>query len=425
MKFTNFKTIKLGETMKRLLIVLLLMAAVFAQGMNFAGFNNHKLSTAPGTGVNPPSGNISIWWTVTDGILTMHWRDSAGADHTFSSGGGGITDAPSDGKQYARKDAGWVEVVTGGSSTPTALATSGTVTIPGPGLYTMTPSAAVTLATGTFTNMQEATLSISAGYGLVSFPAEWIWQGAGLPILVDVNLIKIQKVGSLFFATPLGYYTPWSANKDTLMTLDTYLKAAWKLSDLSDSKGANTLTNSTSVTFGTGKSGNAAVFNGSNGLYRETTSDFIGGTDDWTVSFWVYPTAIPGLAYPFCETNAGSDYLLIGYTVDGIRIMATGGLATVDSYDNAIVPVINAWNHFVYTRTGNVFNIYKNGTLAKTSTQSGITLPTMTKIYIGANPGATNGTTGKVDEVYLWRGHGMNAAEVTALYNSGTGSFYK
>lgn len=406
--------------MKKMIFGLLLMAAVFAHGMNFTGFNNHKLSTPPGAGVNPLSGNISIWWTVTDGTLTMHWRDSAGADHTFSSGGGGITDAPSDGKQYCRKDGAWSEVVTGGSSTPTALATSGTVTIPGPGLYTLTPSAAVTLATGTFTDMQEATLSISAGYGLVSFPADWIWQGSGLPILVDVNLIKIQKVGSLFFATPLGYYTPWTANKDTLMGLDTYLQAAWKLADLSDSKGSNTLTNNGGVTFAAGKYGNAAVINGSDGQHLTSPTALFAGTGDWTLSAWVYPTSIPALADIVAQSSDGN-YFLCGYTGSELRIMGTGFTAV----EATQTPTINAWNHLVYTRIGNNFKMYKNAVEIGSYTQS-VTIATMTGgLNVGGATGAAQGVIGKIDEVYIWIGHGMTQEEITALYNAGTGSFYK
>ena len=186
--------------MKKMLFGLLLMAAVFAQGMNFTGFNNYKLSTAPGAGVNPPSGNISIWWTVTDSTLTMHWRDSAGADHTFSSGatytagtGISITDGviSASGGSYSLPTAsdsvkGGVKIGSGltmtgevlsvsggGSSTPTALGTSGDQTVTS-GNYTLTPVSSVTLHAN-LTNMQESLVDITNGNGKIIFPSTWNW----------------------------------------------------------------------------------------------------------------------------------------------------------------------------------------------------------------------------------------------------------
>lgn len=78
--------------------------------MRFTNYKAIKLATPPAGGVNPPTGNIFVWETL-DGSdnLVINYRLSDGTDKTFS-GGGGLSDAPSDGKTYARKDAGWVEI---------------------------------------------------------------------------------------------------------------------------------------------------------------------------------------------------------------------------------------------------------------------------------------------------------------------------
>lgn len=70
--------------MKRLLTAILILASMYGYGMGFTGYNTYKLDTPPGTGVNPPAGYIFTWVTVSTGIITHHFRDSSGTDHTFA-----------------------------------------------------------------------------------------------------------------------------------------------------------------------------------------------------------------------------------------------------------------------------------------------------------------------------------------------------
>lgn len=52
------------------------------------------------------------YWFATDTKILSTWNGSSWEDIT--DGGGGIPDAPSDGKLYGRKDAAWEEIVGGG-----------------------------------------------------------------------------------------------------------------------------------------------------------------------------------------------------------------------------------------------------------------------------------------------------------------------
>jgi hypothetical protein len=70
--------------MKRFLTVILVLSATFGYGMAFTGYNTYKLDTPPGTGVNPPTGYIFTWETVTAGVITHQFRDSAGTDNAFA-----------------------------------------------------------------------------------------------------------------------------------------------------------------------------------------------------------------------------------------------------------------------------------------------------------------------------------------------------
>jgi len=51
--------------------------------MKFIGYNTQKLNTPPDDGVNPPTGYIFSWETVSDGVRTTHYRDSSGTDSSF------------------------------------------------------------------------------------------------------------------------------------------------------------------------------------------------------------------------------------------------------------------------------------------------------------------------------------------------------
>ena len=91
-----------------------------------------KLGYAPGEGKNPPTGAIFEWLTETDGVLTIHWRDSNGDDHTFISG---VADPSSDGKTYGRKNGAWAEIVASGGGGLTATEVTENTTIANGKLY--------------------------------------------------------------------------------------------------------------------------------------------------------------------------------------------------------------------------------------------------------------------------------------------------
>lgn len=66
---------------------------------------------------------------LVDNSATVGYVLSVGIDGIISStenvGGSGISDASSDGSQYARKDGAWVEVVTGGTGSSNSYTPSG------------------------------------------------------------------------------------------------------------------------------------------------------------------------------------------------------------------------------------------------------------------------------------------------------------
>jgi hypothetical protein len=86
--------------------------------------------------------------------------------------------------------------------------------------------------------------------------------------------------------------------------------ASWKLDDLTDATGrGNTLTNNNTVTFNTGKLGNAAYFDGASSQYlsRTSSADLELGDIDFTIGFWFYIAA----------ADIGRTMMLLNKSADG------------------------------------------------------------------------------------------------------------
>lgn len=95
-----------------------------------------------------------------------------------------------------------------------------------------------------------------------------------------VNLTCLAVIEAYPITEPIDYKTRWGVVSE------------WKLADLTDSVGFNTLINNGNVTFSTGKIGNAAYFTGNFGqsLDAPSTSSLQTGNIDFWVAGWVYFT---------------------------------------------------------------------------------------------------------------------------------------
>ena len=204
------------------------------------------------------------------------------------------------------------------------------------------------------------------------------------------------------------------------------------------------------LTYSTGKSGNAFQFNGTNAYVSFPTGAFNSLTDDFSVSAWLtFPTGYSGVnAIPiFSNLSSTSWFSNVGgfwLTMFGYGIQLRIGDKTVGSHEttttiltgNISQPPSNTFVHIVATRkAGQRSRIYYNGTLIASNTDarnpayytSGVntTTPTIGNVKIpnGVQDAyyAPNGT--KIDEVNLWNKE-LTSADVTALYNGGTGKFY-
>jgi hypothetical protein len=183
------------------------------------------------------------------------------------------------------------------------------------------------------------------------------------------------------------------------------LLAFYKLSDTSDSSGrGNTLTNNGGVTFVAGKIGNAAEFDGANWF------DFNLSLNARTVSAWIKTESTESFNVIAEFSNVQLQFIDNGQ----LRVNGTGGDEAVGANAND-----GNWNHCVFVFSDNENLVYLNGTKYTLSTtfqemEAGV-------VTIGATPnGEFDKWEGLMDAVGIWS-RALSEAEVSALYNNGTG----
>jgi len=216
----------------------------------------------------------------------------------------------------------------------------------------------------------------------------------------------------------------WSANNATLQPLDTNLVAYWKGEDLTDEINSHTLTNVGSATFTAGKRDNAFTLNGSSQYFTAPDSADWALGNNFTISIWFNPSAIgatPGVL--FVQGESGNTNRFYSY-INTSKIQFTiykASLLAVNLSHNVTLST-STWYHVVIVANGTNYKLYLNG-IEETSIVNSTTITDFVGLlYLGAFNGPER-FSGKLDEVFIMKGHGMSQAEVQALYNSSTGAY--
>lgn len=190
------------------------------------------------------------------------------------------------------------------------------------------------------------------------------------------------------------------------------LLAFWKLDNTSDSSVNNkTLTNVNSVTFVTGKIGNAARF--SSGKYF-TSSVQINGA--FSISCW-FKTTQTGNTNRFMTGNEtpGTNYLFLmehgGKVYANWRGASQIGPNPVNINDGQ-------WHHAVLTWDTSVLRLYVDGSLTNSANNSGAVTPVT--IPIGAGQAGQFSFNGDIDAFGVWN-RALPIEDISLLYNNGTG----
>jgi hypothetical protein len=193
------------------------------------------------------------------------------------------------------------------------------------------------------------------------------------------------------------------------------LLAFWKLSDLADASGnGNTLTNNNGVTFGPGKIGDAAEFDGTNWLQSGSVNI---GSENFSLSAWVYLSAGSGEHVIFNTPESDSPVFLkpgpSGWDI-AVYPQAMGLTAGALSADQ--------WYHIavVSHRSAKTIDLWVDGVKVLTEVDPSLTWPIPDEFSPALSLHGSLKWVGKIDAAGIWN-RALTDEEITLLYNAGAG----
>lgn len=220
------------------------------------------------------------------------------------------------------------------------------------------------------------------------------------------------------------------------MALSTGLVAWWKLDEQSgtrvDSVGSNDLTDTNTVTYDTGKVGNAGQFTRATSEYLNIAdnADLSVGDIDFTFAGWVYFDSVASNRVILSKAVSGA--IEYGIWTEGaggseyIRFIKGVGAVNVVVDASAPVPPSTGTWYFVVVWHDSVDNEIAiqidNGTIYTTATDTGVS-DGGAAFQIGGYSDIGEHMDGRVDEVGFWK-KVLTVAERKRLYNGGDGVTY-
>jgi hypothetical protein len=213
------------------------------------------------------------------------------------------------------------------------------------------------------------------------------------------------------------------------------LVAYWALDEVSGTQVNDSYASYNGVTNATVNSvgilGRAETFTRTSSHYAyfgTTVGDM--GTDDWSMSCWIYVSDLQSAENGIMGNWGSAPYYYLGMTDDN-KIMLTTHFTTANiiTYSDAAISE-DSWVHVVGTvdRSG-YQKLYVNGVLQAdsddVSAHVAVDVSNNRNFNIGNIGGQADGYyfDGRIDEAFLTKGI-LTQAEVTALYNSGAGLTY-
>ena len=179
--------------------------------------------------------------------------------------------------------------------------------------------------------------------------------------------------------------------------------------------------------------GNGASFNRANSEYLRSTNSGLQITSDISFAAWIYPQSASArlLLWNTFTVSGGVRGLITSLEKSGsnfvFRFANYVSGSGKDANFNSATFTVNTWAHlaFSYDISAGEVKVYKNGSLVETQTGFRTSITTLTNSYFGIddNLGSVNFYNGDLDEMALWS-KVITAAEITDLYNSGSGIPY-
>jgi hypothetical protein len=234
-------------------------------------------------------------------------------------------------------------------------------------------------------------------------------------------LLAVVIATSVCFGMTLNYAQAYVGLLNTHFDKDPSLVAYYQLSDTSDSKGTNTLTNVATTTFASALFGNGAEF-GSANTTKKLTAGTLGLTA--TSTMWIHgwfrietaPTSgnLAVLASYF--NNNGKYFVGIYWNVSGTLRLRVGDLGSYTDYITTLT--IGKWYMMDFVRDEGVaqlYTLYLNGSSVATA-GLGVDTNGGSGFTIGDDPPNDGYLSGMADDVAVFS-RVPSAKEISLLYN--------
>jgi hypothetical protein len=193
---------------------------------------------------------------------------------------------------------------------------------------------------------------------------------------------------------------------------------------LADQEGRNPGTIEGTVTFGTGRVGDAFVFDGESAVVTATNDFPIGGSDR-TVELWVYLSSSfgidPSLTEMFVQYGTfgtiGAAFALFTYGTPALYWSQWGASFTGGSMS------IGVWTHIAATSRAGTITLFENGEPVANQALSPYDTPAGTTFFIGGQgldpQGKMDRLTGMADEVTVYD-RALSQREIASIYAAGS-----
>ena len=195
------------------------------------------------------------------------------------------------------------------------------------------------------------------------------------------------------------------------------------LTDSSSNSQTITLNGSTAISTAQSKFGGASIaFDGNRDwLYPSDHTQFIFGTDDFTVEMWVYPTDVSTFTYLYDSRplNSNGAYVAIGISSSGVLNYVANSAVQITGTTTVAT---NTWHHIAVSRSGTSTKMFLNGTQEGSTYTDSTNYTTVSgRPLIGANAfsNVVFDLDGYIDDLRITKG----VARYTANFTPPTEAF--
>lgn len=209
----------------------------------------------------------------------------------------------------------------------------------------------------------------------------------------------------------------------TSLYVDPNLVSYYRLEDVTDSKGSNTLTNNGSVTFAPAKYVNGADLGATNTTkyLSRATNLGIAGNSDLTIAFWIQLQSEIGSGIyrliTFYSQTTADRYFIVNYEYNGGTPRLSINAAAGSNANYTVSLGTSTFHHIAITRnvSGNLVTLYVDGVSVATGT-IGTDTAGDNQFIIGSLIGGGSYASAIIDDMGVFN-RVLTAIEIGTLYN--------